>query len=130
MSGHDVGREDRAWPAWLEALRPDELARARMRRGILSAAAPLLATRRSRRSWWQVAADWSSVAVPIAAAIALLFAWIAYDSAPPGSEQPERVEMEALVRPAVQTAPPDLLLNRSEPSTDGVLAATLQRPGR
>jgi len=109
-------RTDDAWPGWLEPLRPDELARERMRRGILRAAAPLLAARHPAR-WWELAADWSGLAAPIAAAIALLFAWIAYEASPAGVE-PERQEMEALV-----------LLNQAEPSTDGVLEATLRREG-
>jgi len=98
-----------------------------MRRGILRAAAPLLAARRPAR-WWDVAAEWSGLAAPIAAAIALLFAWIAYGASPPGIE-PERQEMEALVRPSLQAAPPALLLDRAEPSSDGVLEATLRREG-
>lgn len=126
MSIHDHPRDD-GWPGWLAPLRPDEVARARMRRAILQAAAPILAARRPA-SWWDVAAGWSGLAAPIAAAIALLFAWLAYDASPPRPE-PERAEMEALVRPSLQTAPPALLLDRSEPSRDGVLEATLRREG-
>lgn len=126
MSIDDRPRDD-GWPGWLATLRPDEVARARMRRAILVAAAPLLAARRPA-SWWDVAAGWSGLAAPIAAAIALLFAWLAYDAGPP-RPGPETFEMEALVQPSLQAAPPALLLDQSEPSRDGVLEATLRREG-
>lgn len=126
-------REDRndGWPAWLEPLRPDPMARARMKRGILAAAAPLLAGRHPT-AWWEVAADWSSIAIPIAASIALLFGWIAYESSPSPAPTPEseRLEIEALVQPAAASSPPALLIDQSEPSSDAILAATLRREGR
>jgi hypothetical protein len=125
-------REDRnvGWPAWLEPLRPDPLARARIKRGIQAAAAPLLAARHPA-AWWELAADWSSVAIPIAASIALLFGWIAYESSPSPAPTPqsERMEIEALVQPAPESSPPALLTDQSEPSSDALLAATLRREG-
>ncbi|MDP2479783.1 MAG: hypothetical protein Q8W51_08040 [Candidatus Palauibacterales bacterium] len=126
-------REDRndGWPAWLEPLRPDRMARARMKRSILTAAAPLLAGRHPA-GWWEVAADWSSVAIPIAASIALLFGWIAYESSPPPVPTPEseQLEIEALMQPAAAAALPALLIDQSEPSSDALLAATLRREER
>ncbi len=126
-------REDRndGWPAWLEPLRPDPMGRARMKRGILAAAAPLLAARHPA-AWWELAADWSSVAIPIAASIALLFGWIAYESNPSGTSAPEseRMDIEALVQPTSATSPPALLIDQTEPSSDALLAATLRREER
>jgi hypothetical protein len=126
-------REDRneGWPAWLEPLRPDPMARARMKRGIQAAAAPLLAARHPA-AWWELAADWSSIAIPIAASIALLFGWIAYQSNPSPASTPEseRMEIEALVQPAAASSPPALLIDQAEPSSDALLAATLRREGR
>lgn len=120
---------DRGWPAWLEPLRPDAVSRARMKRGIQAAAAPLLAARHPA-AWWELAADWSSVAIPIAASIALLFGWLAYESGPSPVPAPEseRMEMEALVQPA-SSSPPALLTDQAEPSSDALLAATLRREG-
>lgn len=120
---------DGGWPAWLEPLRPDPVSRARMKRGIQAAAAPLLAARHPA-AWWEVAADWSSVAIPIAASIALLFGWLAYESGPSPAPAPdsERMEMAALVKPA-SSSPPALLIDQAEPSSDALLAATLRREG-
>ncbi len=126
------GHDEDTWPVWLEPLRPDPASRTRMRRRILAAAAPLLAGRHPL-AWWEVAADWSSVAVPIAASIALLFGWIAYTSSTPAAAstpEPERIEIEALVQPQAPASPPALLIDRTEPSSDALLAATLRQGGR
>jgi hypothetical protein len=112
MSREQRGTEG-GWPAWLEPLRPDPMSRARMRRSILTSAAPLLAARHPL-AWWEVAADWSSVAVPIAASIALLFGWIAYTSGTSAAATPE----------------PTLLVDRSEPSSDALRDAALRQGGR
>jgi hypothetical protein len=130
MSREQRGTEG-GWPAWLEPLRPDPMSRARMRRSILTSAAPLLAARHPL-AWWEVAADWSSVAVPIAASIALLFGWIAYTSgtSAAATPEPERMEIEALVSPATASSPPTLLVDRSEPSSDALLDAALRQGGR
>jgi hypothetical protein len=72
-------------PSWTDALRPDPLARARMRRAIRAAAGPLLRAR--RLSWWEVASDWASLLTPAAAAAAILFVAVALrDPAPPAPE--------------------------------------------
>jgi hypothetical protein len=63
------------WPAWLQALRPDELTRRRMRRTILDEAAPLLAARRD--GWFDAVAEWATILSPVAAAVTLIFAGLA-----------------------------------------------------
>lgn len=111
---------------WLEALRPDQVTRARLRAAILERAAPLLAERREE-GWLGVAAGWSARLAPVAAAAALLFGWLAYDAG--RSTQPEpaaSVRAESLVEPGDQ-APPELLTSGDAPSADRVLAAALQR---
>lgn len=111
---------------WLEALRPDQVTRARLRAAILERAAPLLAERREE-GWLGVAAGWSARLAPVAAAAALLFGWLAYDAG--RSTQPEpaaSVRAETLVEPGDQV-PPELLTSGDAPSADRVLAAALQR---
>ena len=68
------------WPRWLDALRPDEITRARLKRSIADAAAPLLNAR--RLTWWEVASDWASLLTPVAAAVAVLFAGLALGDRP------------------------------------------------
>lgn len=125
--------EGRGWPAWLEPLRPDPLARLRMRREIGRRAASLLAA--ARPSWTDVASDWARPLVPLAATLMMVFgalAWAAATDAPTdpggiaGAEAPgmpwEPVAAE------VTDAPPVLLIGSYEPSADGVLSAALQHP--
>ncbi len=69
-----------SWPEWLRLLRPDDVARARLKRSILEAAAPLLQHR--QLSWWEVASDWASLLTPVAAAIAVLFVGLALQGRP------------------------------------------------
>ncbi len=71
-------------PRWLDALRPDDLTAARLRRAILDAAQPLLAARRD--SWWDVASEWATPLTPIAAALTLLFAGLAIQQVIPSDE--------------------------------------------
>jgi hypothetical protein len=73
-------RITRAWPKWLETLRPDEITRARLKRSIAEAAAPLLGAR--QLTWWEVASDWASLLTPVAAAVAVLFAGLALGDRP------------------------------------------------
>lgn len=68
------------WPMWLETLRPDQITRARLKRSIAGAAAPLLSAR--QLTWWEVASDWASLLTPVAAAVAVLFAGLALGDRP------------------------------------------------
>lgn len=65
----------RQWPDWLESLRPDDVAAARLHRQIMSAAQPLLDAR--REDWWDVASGWAGLLTPVAAVLALVFAGLA-----------------------------------------------------
>ena len=67
-------------PRWLSELRPDDITRARLRRSILEAAAPLL--ERHRLTWWEVASSWASILIPVAASVALLIAGLAIGERP------------------------------------------------
>lgn len=90
-----MAKSDR-WPAWLEALRPDEVTRARVRRVILRDAAPILAPRRD--SWLDAVSDWATILSPVAAAVTLVFAGLALKQA---GEAREAIELEAHA-PAVE----------------------------
>lgn len=118
--------DERRWPAWLEPLRPDELTRLRLRREILAAAAPLLRARAG--SWQDVAAGWSSVLAPIAAALALAFGVLAHraarSEAPPALEIVERAEWEPLLG-LTPESPPALLTGDREPTREAVFTAVL-----
>lgn len=88
------------WPAWMGALRPDELTRRRMRRAITDEALPLLKARRD--SWFDAVADWATILSPLAAAVTLIFAGLALRQAG-RVELPENLAsapaVEELVRP-------------------------------
>lgn len=118
--------DERQWPAWLEPLRPDEMTRRRLRTEILAAATPLLRIRAG--SWQDVAAGWSSVLVPLAAAIALVFGTLAHraarSDAPPPVEIVERAEWERLLGPAPEN-PPAFLTGAQEPSREAVFTAAI-----
>lgn len=77
----DEGRSD-AWPDWGEPLRPDDVARARMRRGIRERSAGLLARRRG--ATWRVLEAWAGHLTPLAAAVAVLCMWAAAHDASGG----------------------------------------------
>ena len=66
---------DDRWPVWLRALRPDPLAKRRMKKAILDDALPILTARRD--SWFDAVADWATILSPVAAAITLIFAGLA-----------------------------------------------------
>ena len=70
---------DRRWPEWLEALRPDEVTRHRLRRAIFREAGPVLAAR--RESWADAVSEWATILSPIAAAVTLVFAGLALKQA-------------------------------------------------
>ena len=91
---NDNNRGRRGWPNWLEALRPDAITGARLKRSIADAAAPLLKAR--QLTWWEVASDWASLLTPVAAAAAVLFAGFALGDRPvPRSDATIAVSVEA-----------------------------------
>lgn len=113
---------------WLDALRPDQVTRARLRAAILERAAPLLEERREA-GWLGVAAGWSGRLAPVAAVAALFFGWLAYDAGQRAPRSASSVQAEELVRPGEQ-APPELLTAGEAPSVDRVLAAALEPEAR
>lgn len=120
---------DRDWRSWLEPLRPDDVARARIRGAVDRRAAPLLRHRR-RHAVVRTAASLARMLAPLAAAAVLLFGWVAHRATPPapGPAVAERpVQVEELVR-SRNGVPPAMLTSASAPSSDLVLEATLQ-PG-
>lgn len=133
----------RSGAAWLAPLRPDDVARARMRGAILDRAAPLLARRRAG-SVWELAEEAARRLAPLAGAAVLLFGWMAHRA---GQEPPTVGLGVAVERPVGETSvagpavavedpvrstgrqvagPPAVLTSASAPSQDLVLAATLR----
>lgn len=76
-----MNKKQTEWPAWLEPLRPDELARQRLRSRIMAQAEPLLAARRAL-TWDEVASRWAMMLVPAAAAVTLVFGGLALRAGP------------------------------------------------
>jgi hypothetical protein len=84
------------WDPWLEALRPDEVTRLRMRRHVLREARSILAARGD--NWLDAVADWATILSPVAAAVTLVFAGLALKQAAQPAGVPE-LEAQA---PAVE----------------------------
>lgn len=118
-------KEDGRWPDGLEELRPDDLARARIRRAIRAASAGLLRARR-RAAWREVAAGWARILTPLAALLAIAFAGLAVraTSPPPETSRPP-VTLEELMGPDQAGEPFGYLTGVDEPSTDRVLTAVI-----
>lgn len=116
------------WPAWLEPLRPDEVSRRRLRRAVFLAATPILRAR--EWSWQDDVARWTSVLAPVAAAIAILFAGLAYRAARPEAPEAEaRVEVfeiDPVLQPLAD-GPPAMFTSTLEPDMEEILAATIDR---
>lgn len=124
-------RDDRSWPEWMEPLRPDDVTRRRVRSGIMRSAAPLLEARR-QEAWWGLA-SWTSTLVPVAAAAALFFMWLATSVAPnqatvtdPTAAAYDTVadSIELIVGPG-GAIPPRVLTAEQAPSSDAVLTAAV-----
>lgn len=119
--------ESREWPAWLEPLRPDEVARTRVRRSILVTAGPIL--RASRAGWSDVAARWATLLAPAAAALAIVFAGLAYRASTPEQVVVETpATIEELFGPSDAEGPPSFLTSASEPEAEHVLTAVIDYP--
>ncbi|MDH3732738.1 MAG: hypothetical protein OEU54_04355 [Gemmatimonadota bacterium] len=131
MSGRRDRREDSAWPAWLEALRPDEVTRQRLHNRVMTTAETML--RLPERTWSDVTAGWSSVLTPLAAGLAVAFGVLAYRaSIDPEIESMAATEPASIERDEIQpllgsedTAPPALLIDEDELNGDAVLRAAL-----
>lgn len=129
----DMGTDRRpAWPAYLAALRPDELTQHRMRRRVMSAAASLLERRPA--TWFDVTAGWSFILAPLAAGLLVVFGALAYRASTPvlGPAEPEIAILEPsglvpALAPDVEGLPA-LLIDVAEPTRDAMLAAALGTP--
>lgn len=122
-----MSRERATWPAWLEALRPDEASRARMREAIPARAASILEARRLA-SWHEVAAGWAGMLVPIAAVLLLFFGGLAYQAGPGAVAAPRAtpVTLEALLDEGDPDAELGVLAASVEPSADWALATVIR----
>ncbi|MFQ5680053.1 MAG: hypothetical protein ACE5HP_11420 [Gemmatimonadota bacterium] len=113
----------RRWPGWLEPLRPDGSARFRMRSAILRRAVPLLEARRWQ-PWWEVAAGWSRMLLPIAAVFVLFFGGLAYRASRTAPAGPA-LTLEELAQPTGSEDSFALLTGGTEPSADRVLSVVM-----
>jgi len=129
---NDSSRGRRGWPNWLETLRPDEITRARLKRSIADAAAPLLSAR--QLTWWEVASDWASLLTPVAAAAAVLFAGLALGDRPVArsevtvAESPEVPRLEEFIDWASAEELPAAFPEDSLTSLDVVLTSITTDP--
>ena len=112
------------WPGWLLSLGPDQLTRRRMRRRIMDEAAVILRARRSG-SWWAVADRWTTRLLPLAAALALVFAGMATRASqgPGAADTPPTVD--ELLQSANPNGPPAVLTSSTEPGLDQLLSAAV-----
>lgn len=118
---------DERWAEWLEPLRPDDVARARMQAGIRDRAEPLLARRR-RRALLDAAERLARRLTPLAAAAAVLFGWLAFQATPePAGTEP--VAVERLLQPEAGEGPPAFLVSASAPAAEHAFEATLEPSG-
>lgn len=125
-------RGRRGWPEWLEPLRPDELARRRLHKNIMSAAGDIL---RAERTWQDVSASWSAFLTPLAAGLAVAFGTLAYRASMPnpetvaaGAPAQESSVVQSEITPllgADAEAPPALLIDGTEVNREAVFRAAL-----
>ena len=134
MSGRNRSRNGPRGPAWaeyLEPLRPDELTRRRLRRGVMAAAEALL--ERRPLSWLDVTAGWSVALAPLAAGLVVAAGVLLYRLSVPaapdfaGDSNAEPTGLIHSLAPDAE-APPHLLIDFVEPSRDAVLTAALISP--
>lgn len=120
-----------AWAEYLEPLRPDELTRRRLRRGVMAAAEALF--ERRPLSWLDVTASWSAALAPLAAGLLVAAGVLLYRISLPDAPalaadvDPEPVGLVRSLAPDAE-APPALLIDLAEPSRDAVLTAALINP--
>lgn len=134
MSSRDkdrTGGHGPAWPEYLEPLRPDQLARRRLRRSVMAAAEVLL--ERRPLSWLDVTANWSAALAPLAAGLLVAAGALLYRISVPDAPEfaldlePEPVGLVRSLAPDAE-GPPALLIDLVEPSRDAVLTAALINP--
>jgi anti-sigma-K factor RskA len=111
----------------LEPLRPDDIRHARIKRRVHEQADTLLRARRSAAGWQSVAARWALLLAPVAAALAVAFAGLAYRAGPgePPSTEVATLTVEQLVAEGRDDVFPALLTSATEPSKDHLLAAAM-----
>lgn len=112
------------WPDWLLSLRPDQLTRERMRRRIVGEAALVLRARRSG-SWWLVADRWTTRLLPLAAALALVFAGMARRASHIATIADLPPTVDELLQSANPNGPPAVLTAATEPGLDQLLSAAV-----
>jgi hypothetical protein len=106
---------------WWDALLPDEVTEARMRRSILDAARPLLGNHRD--SVWDVASNWATLLTPVAAALTLIFAGLALrESIPEASRSRTTVSADVVESLGSDAAPAGFALEEFD-DADVVFAA-------
>ena len=117
------------WPAWMEALRPDEVTRRRLHNEVMQRAEAMM--RLPERTWHDVTAGWSAVLTPIAAGLVVTFGTLAY-RASMGTETVDTVPVEEItletheIQPLLGpegSAPPAILIDEDELSREAVLLA-------
>lgn len=119
-----MSRQGREWPAWIEPLRPDNFARARMRAAIMGRAASILDAR-GPGSWQEVASGWATMLLPIAAVLLLFFGGLAYQAAPPAIAR-SPLTLEELMRDDDPEGALGMLTTDVEPSPDWALTAVIR----
>lgn len=117
---------DERWPEWLEPLRPDDVARARILRAVRARAGDELARRR-RSATWDAAERFARRLVPLAAAAVLVFGWLAL-RARPEPEEARPVAVEQLLEPPAGEGPPAFLVSASAPRAEHAYRAAFE-PG-
>ena len=128
----DFWKDSADRPRWLSELRPDDMTRARLRRSILEAAAPML--ERKRLTWWEVASSWASILIPVAASVALLIAGLAIGERPVSSSaelmaaSDDALEYEEFVEWASAEELPRAFPEDSLADLDVVLSAITMEP--
>lgn len=115
---------DERWPEWLEPLRPDDVARARMLRAVRGRAERELARRR-RHATWDTAERFARRLTPLAAAAVLVFGWLALRARPePDVSRP--VAVEQLLEPPSGEGPPAFLVSASAPRAEHAYRAAFE----
>lgn len=120
-----MDKKRRGWPAWVEPLRPDAVARGRLRAAIRRRAEPIFEAHRLG-SWEDVAAGWARMLMPIAAVLVLFFAGLAHQATPRTVATPA-LTLEELTQEEDPEGTLAVLTTSVEPSPDWALTAPIRR---